>query len=95
MRLKIPSARGVKYKERNNKLYTCTCGRVLNTTSGGLSRHKNSITCKNAKLVRAMLENSDVSFADVGRRVGLSRERIRQIAKRMGFGASRARKLPT
>ena len=54
-------------------------------------RHTLSITHRKSKLIRAMLERNCMTQADIARRIGLTRERVRQIALQMGFADGRSR----
>lgn len=49
------------------------------------------VSNQKANLIHAMLEKNCVSYAEIGRRVGLTRERIRQVAKDMGFDSGGTR----
>lgn len=52
---------------------------------GSFTMHTRSLGHRKAKLIRAMLEQNCFRFTEIGGRVGLTRERVRQIALRMGF----------
>jgi hypothetical protein len=54
-------------------------------------RHTLSVVHRKAKLIRAMLERNCITHAEIARRVGLTRERVRQLALRMGFADGRSR----
>lgn len=56
-----------------------------------LKRHARSIFHRKAKLIRAMLERDCISYAEIARRIGLTRERVRQMAVMMGFATGRSR----
>jgi len=53
------------------------------------NRHTRSAVHRNAKLIRAMLERDGSSYAEIARRIGLTRERVRQLAVMMGFAAGK------
>lgn len=53
--------------------------------------HKKSICHQKAKRIRALLENNCMTFQEIGTRVGLTRERIRQIATSLGFQKGKQR----
>ena len=57
----------------------------------GYRRHAVSVFHKKAKLIRAMLERNCITHAEIARRIGLSRERVRQLALRMGFSDGKSR----
>ena len=54
-------------------------------------RHTLSLVHQKAKLIRAMLERNCITHAEIARRVGLTRERVRQLALQMGFADGRSR----
>lgn len=54
-------------------------------------RHTASVFHRKAKLIRAMLERSCITHAEIAKRIGLSRERVRQLALQMGFADGRSR----
>ena len=54
-------------------------------------RHTISVFHKKAKLIRAMLERNCITHAEIARRIGLTRERVRQMALRMGFANGKSR----
>lgn len=53
--------------------------------------HTRSIVHRKAKLIRAMLERNCITHADISRRIGVTRERVRQLALQMGFADGRSR----
>ena len=57
----------------------------------GFARHTVSVAHRKAKLIRAMLERNCITQAEIARRVGLTRERVRQLAQQMGFADGRSR----
>src|SRR5579863_4623532 len=54
-------------------------------------RHTLSIAHRKAKLIRAMLERNCITHAEIARRIGVTRERARQLALKMGFADGRSR----
>lgn len=54
-------------------------------------RHTLSVVHRKAKLIRAMLERNCITHAEIARRIGLTRERVRQLALQMGFADGRSR----
>jgi hypothetical protein len=54
-------------------------------------RHTLSVLHRKAKLIRAMLERNCITHAEIARRIGLTRERVRQLARQMGFADGRSR----
>ena len=49
----------------------------------GFKRHTLSVFHRKAKLIRAMLERNCITHAEIARRIGLTRERVRQDVKRI------------
>ena len=54
-------------------------------------RHTLSVVHRKAKLIRAMLERNCITHAEIARRIGVTRERVRQRALQMGFADGRSR----
>jgi len=73
----------------NTKRYCQTCR--LELDNRGFHRHTHSVIHRKGKLIRAMLERDCITHAEIGRRIGLTRERVRQLALQMGFAAGRSR----
>ena len=69
--------------------YCQTCQVELDNR--GFERHKRSVFHRKAKLIRAVLERNCISHAELARRIGLTRERVRQLARQMGFADGRSR----
>ena len=72
-----------------NMRYCQTCRFALNKRH--FKRHTLSVLHRKAKLIRAMLERDCITHAEIARRIGLTRERVRQLALLMGFAAGRSR----
>jgi predicted XRE-type DNA-binding protein len=53
--------------------------------------HTRSVFHRKARLIRAMLERNCITQAEIGRRIGVTRERVRQLALQMGFADGRSR----
>jgi hypothetical protein len=73
----------------NSLRYCQTCRFEL--SKRGFKRHTLSVVHRKAKLIRAMLERNCITHAEIARRIGLTRERVRQLALQMGFGDGRSR----
>ncbi len=73
----------------NSKRYCQTCRFELDKR--GFSRHTLSVFHRKAKLIRAMLERNCITHAEIARRIGVTRERVRQLALQMGFADGRSR----
>ena len=69
--------------------YCQTCRVQLDNR--GFKRHTVSVFHRKAKLIRAMLERDCITHAEIARRIGLTRERVRQLARQMGFADGRSR----
>src|ERR1700687_6512182 len=57
----------------------------------GFKRHTLSVVHRKGKLIRAMLERNCITHVEIGRRIGVTRERVRQLALLMGFADGRSR----
>ncbi len=73
----------------NTKRYCQTCR--LELDNRGFHRHALSVVHRKGKLIRAMLERDCITHAEIARRIGLTRERVRQLALLMGFADGRSR----
>jgi hypothetical protein len=73
----------------NSMRYCQTCRFKLHKR--GFKRHTLSVVHRKGKLIRAMLERNCITHAEIARRIGLTRERVRQLALLMGFAAGRSR----
>lgn len=73
----------------NSLRYCQTCRFKL--SKRGFKRHTLSVLHRKGKLIRAMLERDCITHAEIARRIGLTRERVRQLALQMGFADGRSR----
>ena len=73
----------------NSRRYCQTCR--LELDKRGFKRHTLSVFHRKAKLIRAMLERNCITHAEIARRIGVTRERVRQLGLQMGFAAGRSR----
>jgi len=55
-------------------------------------QHRFSIYRRQHKKIKALLSDSTLSFAAVGKKIGITRERVRQIARQMGMATGRERR---
>lgn len=69
--------------------YCQTC--QLQFKERAFKRHARSVFHRKGKLIRAMLERDCITHAEIARRIGLTRERVRQVALKMGFATGRSR----
>jgi hypothetical protein len=69
---------------------TCDCG------FPGVDRshryHRLSVCHRHYRRIRGLLSDSSLSFADIGDRLGITRERVRQIAQKLGMTSGRQRR---
>jgi Sigma-70, region 4 len=79
-----------KYTRRAEST-TCTCGWV--GLAGRLQsvHHQQSAVHVHAEQIKELLGTERVTFQEIGRRFGLTRERVRQIAAGLGFPPGRSR----
>src|SRR4029077_1575028 len=73
----------------NSMRYCQTCRFKIHKR--GFKRHTLSVVHRKAKLIRAMLERNCITHAEIARRIGVTRERVRQLALLMGFADGRSR----
>jgi len=73
----------------NSMPYCQTCRFELDNR--GFKRHTLSVFHRKAKLIRAMLERNCITQAEIARRIGVTRERVRQLALQLGFADGRSR----
>src|SRR5258708_12272033 len=73
----------------NSMRYCRTCRFELDKR--GFKRHTLSVFHRKAKLIRAMLERNCITQAEIARRIGVTRERVRQLALQLGFADGRSR----
>src|SRR5260370_2851804 len=73
----------------NAMRYCQTC--QLQLDNRGFHRHALSVNHRKGKLIRAMLEQDCITHAQIARRIGLTRERVRQLALQLGFADGRSR----
>jgi hypothetical protein len=66
------------------------CGSAVRGTVG-IMQHQRGTRCQNGARLKALLAEGCLTFSQIGQRLGLTRERIRQIAKNMGFESGRER----
>lgn len=69
---------------------TCECG--LPSANRSHRYHRLSIYHRQHRRIRGLLSNNSLSFADIGDRLGITRERVRQIAQQLGMTSGRQRR---
>src|SRR5258708_12525541 len=72
----------------NSMRYCQTCH--FKISERVFKRHTLSVVHRKGKLIRAMLERDCITHAEIARRIGLTRERVRQLALQMGFADGRS-----
>src|SRR6267154_1467950 len=73
----------------NSMRFCQTCRFEL--SKRGFKRHTLSVVHRKGKLIRAMLERDCITHAEIARRIGLTRERVRQLDLLKGFDDGRSR----
>jgi len=71
-----------KYHRRQEPI-ACECGIILKCGTG-LRQHQQSLLHCRATRLRALLDTC-LNFSVIGKRLGISRERVRQLASRLGY----------
>jgi len=86
-----PVRPGPRKYTRRAEPTTCTCGWV--GLAGRLQsiHHQQSAVHVHAEQIKELLGTERVTFQEIGRRFGLTRERVRQIAAGLGFPPGRSR----
>jgi biotin operon repressor len=75
--------------KRVRKLMTCECG--FPVASPNNHKHRLSVYHRQHRRIRELLSNTWLSFAEIGDRFGITRERVRQIAQQLGKASGRQR----
>jgi hypothetical protein len=79
-----------KYVRRAERT-ACACGFVSFPGYLNSSGHRRSAVHRHSKQLKDLLATEGVSFQEIGRRLKITRERVRQIANRLGYPAGRVR----
>ncbi len=74
--------------KRVKTMMTCECGFAV---AGRNRHHQLSVYHRQPRRIRALLSNNALSFADIGNRLGITRERVRQMAQQLGMASGRLR----
>ena len=75
------------------QFFDCGCGMKVSDTVRARSQHKNCTWHRQYKRITRLLSRPCVNFAEIGRRTGITRERVRQIYTdilKQGTGRERA-----
>ena len=75
--------------KRVRKLLTCECG--LPGAGRSHRYHRLSVYHRQHRRIRDLLSNNSLSFADIGDKLGITRERVRQLARQLGLESGRQR----
>jgi hypothetical protein len=75
--------------KRVRKLMTCECGFPLADRN---RNHRLSVYHRHHRRIKNLLSKDSLSFAEIGERVGITRERVRQIAQQLGRATGRERR---
>jgi hypothetical protein len=70
-------------------MMVCECGLTI---SGRRGVHGGSVYHRHHRRIKALLSKNWISYAEIGARLGITRERVRQIAEKMGSPSGRQRK---
>jgi hypothetical protein len=76
---------------RMTKMMVCECGFPLSSAGQGLYAHRRSPYHRHHRRIKALLSKNEISYAEIGARLGLTRERVRQIAEKAGMPPGRQR----
>ena len=74
--------------KRVRKLTTCECGFPL---ANNPRHHRLSVYHRQHRRIKRLLSNNSITFADIGDEFGITRERVRQIARQLGMESGRQR----
>ena len=69
---------------------TCECG--FPVADRNRRHHRLSVYHRHYRRIKNLLSRDSLSFADIGERVGITRERVRQIAQQLGRATGRERR---
>lgn len=72
------------------KLMTCECG--FPASDRNRRPHRLSVYHRQHRRIKRLLSNNSLTFADIGDKFGITRERVRQIAKQLGIPSGRQRR---
>jgi len=75
--------------KRVRKLTTCECGFPL--ANRNPRHHRLSVYHRQHRRIKRLLSDNSLSFADIGDKFGITRERVRQIAVQLGMESGRER----
>jgi hypothetical protein len=73
------------------KMMVCECGFPLSSAGQGVYAHRRSPYHRHHRRIKALLSKNEISYAEIGARLGLTRERVRQIAEKAGMPSRRQR----
>jgi len=70
----------------------CECGLPISSDRRGAYRHRRSVYHRHHRRIKDLLSKNEISYAEIGRKLGITRERVRQIAEKEGIPSGRQRK---
>jgi hypothetical protein len=76
--------------KRAKKMRVCECGYAV--ADGNYHQHRFSVFHRQHRKIKALLSNTSLSFAHIGKKFGITRERVRQIARQLGSVSGRERR---
>src|SRR2546423_13223807 len=75
------------------KRVTCECGQVLLKGFAESKKHRRSVFHRQHRRIKKLLSSNCVSFTEIAARLGVNRERIRQIADTLEIKGRPRRKI--
>ena len=87
---RIQRGPGPTYYRKKDKV-VCSCGMLLYEGYRRGARHQNGIIHAHGARIKALLDHECLTFADIGARLGITREWVRQIAVALGYPAGHDR----
>jgi hypothetical protein len=73
------------------KMRVCECGFPLSSARQGVYAHRVSLYHRHHRRIKALLSKNEISYSEIGRKLGITRERVRQIAEKAGMLSGRQR----
>jgi hypothetical protein len=75
---------------KQERMMTCECG--LSVAERHRRRHRKSVYHRQHRRIRALLSDHSITFAEIAARFGITRERVRQMARQLGIASGRERR---
>jgi hypothetical protein len=74
------------------KMMVCACGLPMSSDRRGAYKHRRSTYHRHHQRIKDLLSKNEIPYAEIGARLGITRERVRQIAKKIGMPSGQQRK---